>query len=153
MRFSFDTSGILDAWVRHYPPDVFPSIWDRMDESAKRNDIVVSEEVFQELKRKDDGIHEWIKNRDAMIIPIDSGVQARVTEIMTRFGRLVDTRRNRSGGDPWVIALALTQGLTVVAGERPSGNLSKPKIPDVCSALGVPCIGVLDFFRLQGWRI
>ena len=32
-----------------------------MDESARQSDIVVTEEVLQELKRKDDGIHKWIK--------------------------------------------------------------------------------------------
>jgi len=124
-----------------------------MDESARQSDIVVTEEVLQELKRKDDGIHKWIKDRDSMIVPIDGDVQARVTQIMTNYGRLVDTRRNRSGCDPWVIALAWTRNLTVVTGERATGNLNRPKIPDVCNALGIPCIAVIDFFRQQGWRV
>jgi len=153
VRFSLDTSGILDAWVRHYPPDVFPSIWVKMDESAKRNDIVVVEEVVQELKRKDDEIFKWVKDRGTMIVPIDGNMQARVAQIMTKYGRLVDTRKNRSGCDPWVIALASAQGLTVVTGEKASGNLRKPKIPDVCNDLGIPCIGIVDLFRQQGWRV
>ena len=153
MPFSLDTSGILDAWVRHYPPDVFPTIWTRMVESAKSGEIVVIEEVFRELERKDDGAHRWLKAHGEMIVAIDSEIQRLVVGIMAKYNRLVDSKKNRSGGDPWVIALAQVRGLTVVTGEKSSGNLAKPKIPDVCKDLGIPCVGVVDFFRMQGWRL
>lgn len=152
MPFSLDTSGILDAWVRHYPPDVFPTIWSNMDVSANNGGIFVIEEVVRELERKDDDIYQWVKQRDAMIVPIDVEVQEHLTQIMSKYGRLVDTRRNRSGCDPWVIALARARGLTVVTGEKATGNLEKPKIPDVCKDLGVSCVDIVDFFRKQGWR-
>jgi hypothetical protein len=70
-----------------------------------------------------------------------------------KYGRLVDSKKNRSGGDPWVIALARTRGLTVVTAEKAADNLTKPKIPDVCGALGIACIEVVDFFRQQKWRL
>lgn len=152
MPFSLDTSGILDAWVRHYPPDVFPAIWLQMDLAATNGDIFVIDEVLKELERKDDGIHEWIKKRESMVIPIDAEVQRYVSQIMSKFGRLVDSKKNRSIGDPWVIALAQARGLIVVTGEKATGSLSKPKIPDVCKDLGVSCIEIVDFFRKQGWR-
>lgn len=152
MPFSLDTSGILDAWVRFYPPDVFPTIWSQMDESAKKGEIFVVEEVLRELEKKDDGIHKWVKQREAIVVPIDDEVQKRVVEIMFKYGRLVDTKKNRSVGDPWVVALALVRGLTVVTGEKASGNLAKPKIPDVCKDLSLSCIEMVDFFRKQGWR-
>ena len=153
MAFSLDTSGILDAWVRHYPPDVFPTIWTHMGASAARGDIFVIEEVLRELEKKDDGIHDWIKKREAMVVPIDAEVQSHVTQIMSKYGRLVDSKKNRSVGDPWVIALAQARGYTVVTGEKETGNLAKPKIPDVCRDLGISCVGIVDFFRRQGWRL
>lgn len=152
MPFSLDTSGILDLWVRHYPPDVFPTVWSDMDASANNGQIFVIEEVVEELKRKDDEVHKWVRQRQAMIVPIDVEVQRHLMEIMSKYSRLVDTKKNRSGCDPWVIALARARGLTVVTGERATGNLKKPKIPDVCKDLGVPCVEVVDFFRMQGWR-
>lgn len=152
MPFSLDTSGILDAWVRYYPPDVFPTIWSKMDVSARNGEIFVIDEVVRELERKDDDIHKWVKQRGAMIVPIDIEVQKHLAEIMTKYGRLVDTKKNRSGCDPWVIALARARGLIVVTGEKATGNLKKPKIPDVCNDLGVPCIEIVDFFRKQGWH-
>jgi predicted nucleic acid-binding protein len=150
--FSLDTSGILDAWVRYYPPDVFPTIWSQMDVSAKNGEIFVIEEVVRELEKKDDGIHGWIKERETIIVPIDDEVQKHVVQIMSKYSRLVDTKKNRSVGDPWVVALALVRGLTVVTGEKASGNLAKPKIPDVCKDLGLSCLEMVDFFRKQGWR-
>jgi hypothetical protein len=151
--FSFDTSAILDAWVRHYPPDVFPTIWSHMDDSAKSGEIVIVEEVFRELGKKDDTAFKWVKAREAMIAPIDGEIQKHLTEIMSKYHRLVDSRKNRSGGDPWVIALARTRGLTVVTAEKGTGNLAKPKIPDVCNDLGITCIEVVEFFRRQKWRL
>ena len=153
MPFSLDTSGILDAWVRYYPPDVFPTIWSKLDVSARNGEIFVIDEVVRELERKDDDIHKWVKQRGAMIVPIDVKVQKHLAEIMTKYGRLVDTKKNRSGCDPWVIALARARGLIVVTGEKATGNLKKPKIPDVCNDLGVPCVEIIDFFRKQGWHL
>jgi hypothetical protein len=123
-----------------------------MDLAATNGDIFVIDEVLKELERKDDGIHEWIKKRESMVIPIDAEVQRYVSQIMSKFGRLVDSKKNRSIGDPWVIALAQARGLIVVTGEKATGSLSKPKIPDVCKDLGVSCIEIVDFFRKQGWR-
>lgn len=152
MPFSLDTSGILDAWVRHYPPDVFPAIWSQMDVSARNGEIFIIEEVVHELEKKDDGIHKWVKLREMAVVPIDSQVQENVVKIMAKYTRLVDSKKNRSVGDPWVIALAKVRGLTVVTGEKATGNLAKPKIPDVCKDLGLPCVEMIDFFRTQGWH-
>ena len=124
-----------------------------MDVAAKGGEILVIDEVVLELKRKDDGIHAWIEAREAMIVPIDGEVQRHLSEIMSKYPRLVDTRKNRSGCDPWVIALARARALTVVTGEKSTGSLVRPKIPDVCKDLTIPCIEIVDFFRKQGWRL
>ena len=39
----------------------------------------------------------------------------------------------------------------VITGETPSGSLKRPKIPDVCLAIGVEPIGLLDLIRREGW--
>jgi hypothetical protein len=124
-----------------------------MEEAVAAGEIFVIDEVVRELERKDDGIFKWVKNRENMIVPIDDGVQQRVKEIMSKHGRLVDSRKNRSGCDPWVIALAQERGLTVVTAEKPTRSLARPKIPDVCQDLGVSCIEIIDLFRVQGWRV
>lgn len=123
-----------------------------MSKSSKKRESFVIEEVVAELERKDDDVHKWVKQREAMIVAIDGDIQTCLVKLMSKYARLVDSKKNRSGGDPWVIALAQARGWTVVTAEKPSGNLAKPKIPDVCKDLSIPCIEVVDFFRKQGWR-
>jgi hypothetical protein len=153
VSFSLDTSAILDAWVRHYPPDVFPSVWERMNDASIEGKIFIIDEVLSELKRKDDGAFEWFESRGQMVISIDTEVQASVGEIMRKYPKIIDTRRNRSGCDPWVVALAEVRGFSVVTAERPSGTLSRPKIPDICADMRLPYMDVVEFFRRQGWRL
>lgn len=65
---------------------------------------------------------------------------------------LVDPDTGDSGGDPWVIALAqdLQNGI-VVTQEKLSRNKDKPKIPNVCSDLGIECIDLIGLFRKENW--
>lgn len=56
-------------------------------------------------------MHEWAKNhKAALFVPIDEEQQQHVATILARYERLVDTRKNRSAADPFVIALAMANG-------------------------------------------
>lgn len=100
MSYSVDTSAFLDAWVRYYPLDVFPGMWQQMDRAAKNGTLLASDEVLRELERKDDGAHKWIKERPEMLIELNGEIKAQVREIMRRYPRLVDTKKGRSVGTP-----------------------------------------------------
>jgi hypothetical protein len=151
MAYSLDSSGVLDLF-RIYPPDVFPTIWTQMESAARDGIVFAIDEVYRELEKKDDAAFQWLKARRAMIVALDTEIQQRVAAILTAHPRLVDTRKNRSSGDPFVISLAQARGLKVVSGERASGVIAKPNIPDVCAALGIDCINVLSMFRNEGWK-
>jgi|CXWL01.1.fsa_nt_gi hypothetical protein len=152
-RYSIDTSAILDGWVRYYPPDVMPPLWETLlVELIEADRLLATEEVLYELAKKDDGAHGWAKKQARMFVPIDAPTQVAVAEILGKFERLVNTQKNRSAVDPFVIALAKTLDATVITGEKPSGSLERPRIPDVCRAMGVPCFSLLDLFRAEGWR-
>jgi hypothetical protein len=130
---------------------VFPGLWRALEELAGAGRLVASEEVLFELERKDDDVYAWAKQRSGMWRPIDDGVQMAVTTVLDRFEKLLDTRSNRSGADPFVIAVAMVEDATVVTGEHATGRLDRPNIPDVCRALHVPCISLLQLIRDQGW--
>lgn len=153
MPYSIDTSAFLDAWVRYYPPDVFPGIWEQMDRAAKGGIVKSSDEVLRELSKKDDGAHDWIKAHAEMVIALDNEIERDVQEIMSRYPRLVDSKKGRSGGDPFVIAVARVKNLTVITGENATGNIAIPRIPDVCDDLGIRWLRMLDFFREQKWTL
>lgn len=122
-----------------------------MAELVAEGCLTATEEVLVELGKKDDDVYDWAKARREMFIPIDQPTQVALAAILERFERLVNTQRNRSTADPWVIALAQVEGCTVVTGESPSGSPSRPKIPDVCRALDIRCISLLQMIRENGW--
>jgi hypothetical protein len=147
MPYCVDTSGWLDGWQRYYPNDVFPTLWSRISERVAAGDIVTSEEVYGELSRKSDELHDWVKDRKQMLVPTDEAVQYRVIELLAVYPRLVDTLKNRSAADPFVVATAELCGAVVVTGEVLTGKMDKPRIPDVCRARGIRCITFLEMIR------
>lgn len=150
-RYSIDTSSILHAWRRHYPPEIFPALWQNLDRLIESGDLCASEEVLHELERKDDEVFEWARTRPSMFIPTDEAIQVAVQEILARHKKLVDTRRNRSAADPFVIALAKVAKCVVVTNELPGGGPDRPRIPDVCSAMSIRHMNLLDLIREQRW--
>ena len=150
VKYSIDTSAILHAWIRAYPPDVFVGVWELIDELIDQGVLIATEEVRVELERKHDAPYHWARLRDDMFVPVDRRIQEAVHRLLGSYKRLVDTRKNRSGADPFVIALAQIEGCTVVTNEAPTGKLEKPNIPDVCAALGLRCISILEMIVEQG---
>ena len=78
MSYSLDTSSLLHAWRRAYPPEVFPALWQRLDEQIAEGGLVASEEVLIELEQVDDEVHAWARQRRAMFIPTDNAIQVAV---------------------------------------------------------------------------
>ena len=152
MGYSIDTSALIEGYIRDFPPDVFPPVWKKLDELIDDGFLRATEEVLYELEKKDDKVYEWACHHGHMFVPIDGRIQEAVKFILRDYTRLIDTRKNRSGADPFVIALALVEGLSVVTAENLSGSLERPKIPDVCRALSIRCLNMLELFREQGWR-
>lgn len=154
MRYSLDTSGLLDGWLRYYSPDVFPGFWRRLEDLIAAGEVRAIDEVLRELERKEgDAVHRWARAQGGLFVAIDGpGIQEAVTEVLRLHPKLMKAGGTRSSCDPWVIALAMTNsGCAVVTGERASGSLEKPRIPDVCAALGVDCISLLGLMRREGW--
>lgn len=153
-RYSLDTSVLIESWNRLYPIDVFPSFWERLQKAIEDEVVIASVEVHLEIKKKDDELAKWVKERATLFHEIDDETQDCVSEIMARYPKLVDARTSKSAGDPWVIALAKSHDtpLVVVTHETPSGP-EKPKIPYVCGSEGIRCITVLAFIRELGWKI
>jgi hypothetical protein len=151
LNYSIDTSAILHAWRRAYPPEVFPALWEKLNELVDRGELLASQEVLFELERKDDDVYRWARERRRMFVPTDEDVQRVVQDILRDYPGLVDPKRERSGADPFVVAVAQVKGCTVVTNERPTTSPIRVKIPTVCQALGIRCLDLLQFIREKGW--
>ncbi|MBI4568644.1 MAG: DUF4411 family protein [Planctomycetes bacterium] len=149
--YSMDTSALIRMRIETYAPDVFATLWERIEQLVSSGRMLVSEEVIRDLRRKDDELLKWAKAHAEMHVAIDEDTQERVRNIVNRFPSLVDVSRQRGQSDPCVIALAQTRNLVVVTTE--DSKPSKPRIPDVCKMLGIDCIDPMKLFRREGWKV
>jgi hypothetical protein len=152
LRYSIDTSSLIEGFRNLYPYEVFPTLWnDYLPGLVNSGDLRASEEVRVELKRRDDELLQWIVDyADDFFVEIDEDIQREVIEILSDHRELVHVGRGRSGADPFVIALAKLHGASVVT-EEGGGSPKKPRIPDVCDALGIRCLKLIHLIQEQGW--
>jgi hypothetical protein len=124
--YSFDTSAFINGRRDLLPPETFPTLWGRVEGMIEAGSIQSVDEVLHE------------------------DVQRATGEILRGHPRLVGNGSGRNTADPFVIALACVRGGVVVTEERRK-NVTNPKIPDVCDALGIRCLTLVGFVREQGW--
>ena len=151
MRYSIDTSALMEAEVRHYPQAIFPTLWGNLQTLVDAGALVASEEVANELSRDPGTLNDWCRAHARMFVTSDARIQGHVGRLITTYTGFV-LATGQSGGDPFVVAVAIEHNLTVVTQERrvgPGGG--RPKIPNVCAAEGVPCITLLEMIRREGW--
>jgi hypothetical protein len=142
-KYCLDTGVFINAWNKHYPRPVFDRFWDHLSKLIIDGTAIVPREVYEDIERKEDGIFEWLKERAGLIRETNVDVELAQKAIMQHDDhcKLVKLKTGRSGSDPWVIAHAQIWDAVVVTEETPGGPTAKdPKIPDVCSALNVPCM-------------
>jgi len=151
--YSFDASAILDAYARWYPMECFPSLWSKLYELAQEDRLKVISFAFDELTNEDNALKKWCQDLKGLIhVGIEGeSIQRIVRDLLAKHKKLLGEAKNRSGADPWIIALAKEQSMTVVTGEKLSGNLDKPKIPDVCADYGIRCIDIMQLIKDEGW--
>ena len=150
--YSIDSSALIHGWVRAYPPTIptFKPVWERLVALIDEGRLRASIEVLNDIKKKDDDLAEWCEAHPNFFIEIDDDTQSAVSALLGKYPRLVDTRKGRSGSDPFVIALAQTHNppLTVVTEER-GGTAEKPKMPYVCQEEDVRYITLLQLIAEQ----
>ena len=152
MSYVFDTSALIGAWVRSYPPDIFPGMWDEMEALCEASRLLIPEEVLEKLRAQDDDLFAWVKGRAKTVVaPLSRDLMMEVRSVLTDHPLLTKTGTGRGKADPFVIALASLRGLPVVTQEQ-GGSANKPRIPFACSQRGVPCMTVLDVMSDEGWR-
>jgi hypothetical protein len=130
--YVFDTSSLIGAWIRTYPPDLFPGVWDNMHALAEAGNLLTPEDVLQELRAQDDELFAWVKARsELMVVSTSRALLLEARAVLADHPGLTKTGTGRGRADPFVIALAALRGCAVVTQEQ-GGSASKPRIPYVC---------------------
>lgn len=149
--YSFDTSALLNGRRDRLPPETFRTVWVNIEEAIAAGNVRAVEVVRDELGRRDDEVSQWAARQHGLYLSLDPDVQGATKEVLASHPRLMGKGGGRNAADPFVIGLARARGGVVVTEETMSGNLSRPRIPDVCDALVVPCVNLVGFIQRQGW--
>lgn len=151
--YCLDANVFIQAWNDYYSIDQCPEYWGILDQLAKDRQVFCPEEVKREIDKQDDGLADWLKSRPHFVQDITADVQGNLRVVLEQFPRLVDTKKDRSMADPWIIAHAMAVGASVVTKEMPVGvNAKAPKIPDACNHFAIDWMNDFQFTRELGIR-
>jgi len=134
--------------LKHYPRDIFPTIWTKIEDMIKVGEIISHQEVFKEIKIGKDKIHEWCKQNKKMFKDVDECQIQRIVAIRDKYTKDYWGRNSMKGvwADPWVIALASCEDAIIVTDEKNKSN----HIPDIANRINIPCLNRFEFFKKIG---
>jgi len=149
-----DTSSLIRLG-RDYPPDVFSSLWDLIEQLIVNGLLVAPREVFREPAKGDDELLKWAKANGKLFVEIDEKQTNILKQILDRFPSINDTIKLGPHADPWLVALGVVCQANdakleccVVTEEREKGPGST-SVPNVCKEFGLRAVNLLEFFRLE----
>jgi hypothetical protein len=137
---------------RQFPRDVWPSVWNRVEEIGEAGRAFLPRQVLIELERVDDDCAPWCKNFDGFVVEAEADEVELVAQIAQLHGEWVAPQRNEA--DPWLVAHAMARDRHLVTDERMKGpgtadrNL---KIPNVATEFGATCLDFNSLARQEGW--
>lgn len=149
--YCIDSNLIIQGRKHRYPPRRFASLWHNVERLIADGRMRASMMVREELTVAEDEIKEWVRDQHGLFVPLNKEQTDVVTKIQEDFDDLVDHRKNKSGADPFVIALARVRGYTVVTLETMAAPNERTRIPNVCAKYAIPCIDLIGLMDTEGW--
>ncbi|MBI4823852.1 MAG: DUF4411 family protein [Nitrospirae bacterium] len=149
--FCIDASALINLMPRGrdiYRRDVFPTIWNKLEDMIRNGELIASLEVYKEIKAVSDKIYDWCKSNKVMFKDIDECQRQKLQEVEKQYDKNYWKNENNKEvwADPWVMALSLCEDAIIVTDEKNTQN----RIPAITSMLGLKCLGLLDFFKKIG---
>jgi predicted nucleic acid-binding protein len=150
--YVFDTN-VLITLLTFYPKDkpTFRALWDEIESLIKKKIMFSTDVVYKEINRyrgKNDIVKKWAKShRKSFFIPPDKKTWQYAQDIMKNFPDLLDKKKLQTGepdADPFLIALAKSEGATIITQERKD---LPNRIPMVASQYRVKSIDLYEFFE------
>jgi len=132
-----------------YPQEVFPTIWIKLENMAKGDELISHIEVYNEIEKRKDTIYEWCRQNKKMFKDINECQIKKLKEIETKYDPEYWKNETNKGGpwaDPWLIALSICENAIIVTDEKNAPN----HIPYIASHFNIQCLNLIDFFKKIG---
>jgi predicted nucleic acid-binding protein len=164
MKLSFGNKYVVDTnvlitLINYYPQNnpTFKAIWDEIEELIKQNNMFTTSVVYDEITRymgEDDRVKKWAKaHRKLFFTLTNPEIFQLAKDIIKDFSDLPDKKKLQTGepdADPFLIALAQSEGATIITQEKDDPN--KTKIPKVAKHYDIKCIDLFEFFKERGLK-
>lgn len=164
-EYLLDTNIYIDSYDRYYRSEFFPTYWENF--SNILNDHVVIPNIVKNEITKSLWFQDWLSQNysaDFLNHKDYSDQWQTILQFVQSCGlykdsALIDQSKgwaNEAIADPWIIAIAQKEHLTIVSEEQKIPNLGQgvkvkvAKIPDICEKLNIRCITRNEFFSEIG---
>ena len=162
MLYLLDANILITASNSYYPIDQVPEFWSWLQHQAAAGHVKIPQEVIEEIGegRDDDPLKVWIsndENKGALLLGETVDVTLVQQVVTTGYAPdLTDDEVEKIGRDPFLIAYALVDTaqrcVVTIEVSRPAAQRQNRKVPDVCAAVGVQCLGPFALNKNLGFH-
>jgi hypothetical protein len=155
----------MEAHRRYYRFGLCPGFWDCLAWYHKQGNVSSIDRVRKEVDMAKDELQKWVKSdcpSTCFGSTADADTGSQYGEVMAwaaAQGRYLPEALSRfaTAADGWLVAHAKQREVVVVTQEVAAPESKRDvKIPDVCNAFDVPCIGTFEMLMRLGvqftWR-
>lgn len=158
MKLAFGNTNVADTDVlitlmTYHPQDklAYRAIWDEIETLIKQKNIFSTMVVYDEIIKylgKNDQLRKWaISHKKRFFISPDQETWKFAQDIIKKFPDLLNKKKLQTGepdADPFLIALAKSEGATIITQERKD---LPNRIPMVALHYSVKSIDLYEFFE------
>lgn len=149
-KYCFDTDTLASSWRRHYRPESFGTLWEKLGMMMKEGVILIPEEVKKEIGAGKDPLVAWLKDNCPNYVPIDEAQLSIAGDIVNKYPGVSHYKKPRPNhADPFIVAIGKIYAVSVVTFETGGGSPINPSIPTLCKEYGVSCYSMADFFEKE----
>ncbi|MDD2656863.1 MAG: DUF4411 family protein [Patescibacteria group bacterium] len=127
-----------------YNKNLFPSLWKKVEQMIDDGIIISHKEVYQEIIQGDDDLVIWAKDHKKTFKDYDLENEPDVIKEIGRIDpKFTDQKKEGAHADPWLIAQAKVNNITIITQENKKG------IPRICKDLGINCVNMVEFIKKE----
>ena len=168
-KYLLDSNIYITPHRLYYPFDFAQGFWDQLEEKLKLDNVSVLDVVVSEVSKLEDELSTWIGSLEDF-----EALSVKAAPFVGNYGKVLtyvqdcglyreEALRNWARGDiadPWLIAVAMDTGATIITEEASAGtglsakNKSRnAKLPDVANHFGVKCENLFYFMRQMKFKL
>ncbi|MCL4400074.1 DUF4411 family protein [Patescibacteria group bacterium] len=154
-KYTIDTCSINDFLQpgRAYDRRVFTSAWDFIDQCCDSGEIISHREVYEEILLGNVlEVLKWARIKDNFFKDYDLPREADfITKIGEKFPNFLYQKKDTvAHADPWLVAQAYSNKLTIITSEK--GN-NQSSIPFIANKFGVKTLDIISFLKEKKIKI